>query len=130
MFKIDFKMRIRFRRFYARDEYSISNSASSTTDISSTVRQFEKSKAYAKVLLDQRDVLEREKKDSIEALQSQLDKKAAHLRHSKTQLKTLKERWQEQQGRMKSAAHTLAVRAEMEERERTLEKQLGKRATR
>jgi hypothetical protein len=96
------------------------------TDIFENLRsKVEKSKAYAKVLLDQRDVLEREKKDSIEALQSQLDKKAAHLRHSKTQLKTLKERWQEQQGRMKSAAHTLAVRAEMEERERTLEKQLN-----
>ena len=95
------------------------------SDIFENLRsKVEKSKAYAKVLLDQRDVLEREKKDSIETLESQLDKKAAHLRHSRGQLKTLKERWGEQQGRMKSAAHTLAVRAEMEEKARTLEQEL------
>jgi len=95
------------------------------TDIFENLRsKVEKSKAYAKVLLDQRDVLEREKKDSIEALESQLEKRGAQYRNSRGQLKMLKERWQEQQGRMKSAAHTLAVRAEMEEKTRTLEKQL------
>ena len=96
------------------------------SDIFENLRsKVEKSKAYAKVLLDQRDVLEREKKDSIEALESQVDKKAAQLRHSRGQLKTLKERWSEQQGRMTSAAHTLAVRAEMEEKARQLEQQLA-----
>ena len=84
----------------------------------------EKSRAYAKVLLDQRDVLEREKKDAIEALEGQLDKQTSQLRHAKGQLKILKERWHEQQDRMKSAAHTLATRAETEEKMRQLEKSL------
>ena len=95
------------------------------TDIFENLRsKVEKSRAYAKVLLDQRDVLEREKKDSIEALESQLEKKAAQLRGKRNQLKMLKERWNEQQGRMQSAAQTLAVRASMEENARRLEKEL------
>ncbi len=84
----------------------------------------EKSRAYAKVLLDQRDVLEREKKDAVEALEGQLDKQTGLLRHSRGQLKILKERWHEQQDRMKSAAHTLAARAETEAKMRRLEKDL------
>jgi hypothetical protein len=84
----------------------------------------EKSRAYAKVLLDQRDVLEREKKDAVEALEGQLDKQTGLLRHSRGQLKILKERWHEQQDRMKSAAHTLAARAETEGKMRQLEHDL------
>jgi hypothetical protein len=84
----------------------------------------EKSKAYAKVLLDQRDIIERERQDAETAMQQRLQGQQRIAKDAKAKLEKVLSEWNEEKKKIELAGKALAERKSMHEKIKSLETDL------
>lgn len=86
----------------------------------------EKSKAYAKVLLDQRDIIERERQDAETAMQQRFQAQQRIAKESKKKLNAVLSQWEDEKKKIELGGKALAERAAREGKIKELENTLEK----
>ena len=86
----------------------------------------EKSKAYAKVLLDQRDIIERERQDAESAMQQRFAGQQRIAKESKKKLNAVLSQWEDEKKKIEMGGKALAERAAREAKIKELEQTLKK----
>ena len=81
----------------------------------------EKSKAYAKVLLDQRDIIERERQDAESAMQQRFAGQQRIAKESKKKLNAVLSQWEDEKKKIEMGGKALAERAAREAKIKQLE---------
>ena len=76
----------------------------------------ERSKAYAKVLLDQRDIIERERQDAETAMTQRLAAQQRIAKESKKQLQEVLSQWEDEKKKIEMAGKALAERKSLQEK--------------
>lgn len=81
----------------------------------------EKSKAYAKVLLDQRDIIERERQDAETAMQQRLQAQQRIAKDAKAKLEKVLIEWEDEKKKIALAGKAMAERKSLQEKIKSLE---------